>query len=332
MVGSTKDVLIIGGLVAIAFIAYKGIGGFLNNFKIPELPQLPSINISNPFTQSNPVQTTFPNASNNDAALLQQIQSMNLAQQSQNTVLALLAKLTPLGSAANPANAPTAPTGIDVILNDPNLTQAQKDAYLAILNPVLPNSGQTNDFAPPVGKSPYSGKESDRWKYDAGLIDQWGRPITKTGATSVTAATYPTAATQRAATIMPQIIAPIANIINSLLPTSQQFQVFNAAGDVETIGTIRENPIDTLSEVLKYYPNLSASQAADFLNVHSGLLPSQVGFIDGDIKNIMANIDGVNVQVDNYGITDLKTQEMIAAQFTCKEYGLNCDIAKGLLA
>lgn len=80
-------------------------------------------------------------------------------------------------------------------------------------------------------------------------------------------------------------ITPIPVV--SLLPTEQ---VFTGGGVSFEGGTIRENPIDTLSEVLATFPQLSASQAADFLSQFSGILPSELGGIDPDIRNISGQL------------------------------------------
>jgi len=75
--------------------------------------------------------------------------------------------------------------------------------------------------------------------------------------------------------------------VESFLPTDQTFEVFGTT----TGGFIFENPIDTLSEVLKEFPQLSASQAADFLEETGGtLLPSEVEFFDADIRNISGEL------------------------------------------
>ncbi len=124
------DIALVGGIALIAFIAYKGIGGFLNNFK-PQLPQIPNITISNPIT------STYPNASNNDIAFLESLKGCFAAQNKtlEDFTKSLIANLTPLGTAGNPANAPTAPTPTDIILNDPTLTDEQKRAALDIISP-----------------------------------------------------------------------------------------------------------------------------------------------------------------------------------------------------
>jgi len=72
--------------------------------------------------------------------------------------------------------------------------------------------------------------------------------------------------------------------VRSLLPTDQIFE----GGGVSFIGgSIFENPIDTFTEALKFFPELTASQIADFLEETGGtLLPSQVEFFDADIQNI----------------------------------------------
>jgi len=88
-------------------------------------------------------------------------------------------------------------------------------------------------------------------------------------------------------------------------------------------GFIFENPIDTLSEVLAAFPQLTASQAADFLSQFSGILPSQLPFIDPDVTNITAP---TGEEAGNVGISDLQEQEQIAACTSCQLFGLNCPL------
>ena len=333
MVASSKDVLVIGGVVALGYIVYKGLGGFLNNFKVPSLPQLPSINISNPLNLSNPISTTFPNATTSDTAILESIKQLGgLASLQQSQIVDLLSKLSPLGSEANPANAPTAPTAIDVILNDKTLTDAQKKELIGIIDPYDPsqdsNTFDPNKFQPKDGQPPYD-------PYNPYGIIVEGEVFKK-------APDEPTIINE----VIPKelIDAPVQNyyptttITPTIQPTVNDDAVkITSFGGESAIGeqsfVINENPIDTLIEVLKYFPKLTASQASDFLHETGGkVLPSQVNYFDGDVKNIVANIGGENVQIDSVSSQDLKTQEMISAQFTCKEYGLNCDIAEGTMA
>jgi len=92
-------------------------------------------------------------------------------------------------------------------------------------------------------------------------------------------------------------------------------------------GFIFENPIDTLSEVLAAFPQLTASQAADFLAEFSGILPSQLPFIDPDVTNITAP---TGETAGNVGISDLEEQEQIAACTSCQLFGLNCPLCSGV--
>jgi len=65
--------------------------------------------------------------------------------------------------------------------------------------------------------------------------------------------------------------------VESFIPTDQTFQAFAAEGSTATEFQIFENPIDTFTEVLKFFPEFSASQAANFLFETGGtLLPSEV--------------------------------------------------------
>jgi len=123
----------------------------------------------------------------------------------------------------------------------------------------------------------------------------------------------------------------------SELPTEQEFG-FGGEGFVG--GTVRENPIDTLSEVLKFFPELTASQAADFLAETGGqILPSEVELVDPDIKNIIAaggDIPvGEQIQVDTSPqdrLSALEEEAARAAQTSCELFGLNCDLVDSQMA
>ena len=136
-----------------------------------------------------------------------------------------------------------------------------------------------------------------------------------------------------------QILAetqPIPEIISEL-PIEQPF----VGGGVSFIGgTIRENPIDTLAEAIDL--GLTASQAADFLAVTGGkVTPSQIelGLVDPDIQNIVAGFVGgglgqaVPVSADPLDILSIKESEaQEAAEFTCREFGLNCELVDSMMA
>ena len=102
---------------------------------------------------------------------------------------------------------------------------------------------------------------------------------------------------------------------------------FGGGGPSFEGGFIFENPIDTLSEVLAAFPQLTASQAADFLAEFSGILPSQLPFIDPDITNITAPTGEV---AGNVGPEELAEQEQIAACTSCQLFGLNCPLCNGV--
>jgi len=122
----------------------------------------------------------------------------------------------------------------------------------------------------------------------------------------------------------------IMDKVISMLPTSQEFF---GGGPSFVGGSVFENPIDTFSEVLKFFPGLSASQAADFLEETGGkILPSQVEFVDPDIKNIVANIEGENIQVDFTSPGDLQNEAIIAACTSCQLFNLNCEQCRGGMA
>ena len=136
-----------------------------------------------------------------------------------------------------------------------------------------------------------------------------------------------------------QLISQQIPQVISKLPTEQ---VFRGGGISFIGGTIRENPIDTLSEVIQNFPELSASQAADFLRETQGrILPSQVqaGLIDPDIKNIVAGfVGGGRGQAFPVSSTPLETlsikksEAQEAAEFTCKQFGLNCELVDSMMA
>jgi len=126
------------------------------------------------------------------------------------------------------------------------------------------------------------------------------------------------------------VFSQIMEKVISMIPTSQEFF---GGGPSFVGGSIFENPIDTFSEVLKFFPGLSASQAADFLEETGGkLLPSQVDFFDADIKNIVANIGGENVQVQTVFSSDLQTEAIKAACTTCELFNLNCEQCRAGMA
>ena len=60
-----------------------------------------------------------------------------------------------------------------------------------------------------------------------------------------------------------------------------------------------------------------------------GILPSQVSLVDPDIKNIVANIAGENIQVQNVGIPNLMKEAQKAACTSCELFGLNCAACNG---
>jgi len=128
---------------------------------------------------------------------------------------------------------------------------------------------------------------------------------------------------------------PRTTFVETELPIDQQFR----GGGVSFIGgTIRENPIDTLREVIKFFPQLTGSQAADFLAETKGrILPSQVDLIDPDIRNIaIAGGDfPTQIQVGGSPLETLSIREsenIKAARFTCQMFGLNCELAESSMA
>jgi len=63
-------------------------------------------------------------------------------------------------------------------------------------------------------------------------------------------------------------------------------QVFTGGGVGFQGGFVGETPITTLFQVLDIFPQLTASQAADFLAEFEGISPSEAALKDPDIKNI----------------------------------------------
>jgi len=133
------------------------------------------------------------------------------------------------------------------------------------------------------------------------------------------------------------IISPVDTTIISELPIEQPF----VGGGISFIGaTIRENPIDTLQEAIEL--GLTASQARDFLEATGGTVtPSQIesGLIDPDIRNIVGGIIGggelQSIPVSALPLETLSIKEseaQKAAEFTCREFGLNCELVDGMMA
>ncbi len=63
-------------------------------------------------------------------------------------------------------------------------------------------------------------------------------------------------------------------------------QVFTGGGVGFQGGSVSPTPITTLTQVLDLFPNLTASQAADFLGEFSGILPEAALMQGGDVINI----------------------------------------------
>ena len=304
--------LLVGG-GAVAYFIIKELrkaGADLADFgKNLEFPSLPSITIGGTTIGETKVESIFPNIPQTDNMILEAIQEQGgLQGQTNQQIIDLLSGLTPLGTILNPADNPVTPTPIDVILNDPTLTQAQKDELLGIINPITPETApQLFDddlFKPEEGEPKFSGKDEDREKFEAGLIDQFGRPIQQ-----------PTSE-ERSDFVFP------SDGLEVELPTDPQF---GFGGPSFIGGIIRENPVDTLNEVLNLFPELSASQAADFLNEFSGISPTDALRVDPDIINKVANIEGDNIQVPNVSVSDLDAAGNRASCTTCELFGLNCE-------
>jgi len=68
-------------------------------------------------------------------------------------------------------------------------------------------------------------------------------------------------------------------------------QVFTGGGVGFQGGFVSPTPITTLTQVLDLFPNLTASQAADFLGEFSGILPEAALLQGGDVINISQSPD-----------------------------------------
>ena len=150
-----SDLAALGAVAAIIFLATRAGAGIAEFFKGGGLGiGSPSINIQAPdISISNPIDTTFPELASTDRNILEEIQRQGgLANLGQERIIELLSGLTPLGSAGNPADSPTAPTPIDIILNDPSLTDEQKTELIKIIDPTNPDLDPNlnpNRFNPP---------------------------------------------------------------------------------------------------------------------------------------------------------------------------------------
>ena len=330
MVASSKDALIVVSVLGIAYLAYRGIGGFIKGLN--PINQLPSINISNPFTLSNPITSTYPNASNNDAAFLETLKGGFAAQNKtlEDFTKSLIANLTPLGTAGNPANAPTAPTPTDIILNDKTLTDEQKRKALEIISPtVFSNLG---DFNPPnvfgygilgenkkgisldVAKALNLPSTLDKYtaqqikllsnldpsenilKIQLGqagvgalsnFFNAFGIPF-KTDNVTGTQKSNMIVQNEQTAQQKGLTVQPAAGQYGGQVYTQPSNQFGGFSG-----GKISPNPVDTLSEVLSIFPNLSASKASDILRDIKrqnplGLAPETVKILypNGIFRNI----------------------------------------------
>ena len=159
----------------------------------------------------------------------------------------------------------------------------------------------------------------------SGITPGTGEPIDGTDFTTVGQAGARTArGTTTEEEQFTQIMEEVVEVpqVVSRLPGDQ---VFGGGGISFEGGFIFENPIDTLTEVLAAFPQLTASQAADFLSQFSGILPSELAFIDPDIKNIVANIEGENVQVPIVTPSLLEQEAIRAACTSCELFNLNCE-------
>lgn len=113
------------------------------------------------------------------------------------------------------------------------------------------------------------------------------------------------------------------------LPTTQRFGGGGPSFVGGTVRTTPENPIDTLSEVLKFFPVITtASKARDFLErFGKGILPSQVSTID------LSGFGQAGKRGTSLDISQRRREANIkAAEFTCRMFGLNCKLAQSQMA
>lgn len=291
---SPNLLIAVAGLGAIFFItreirgAGQDLAKFGENFKFPELPSLPDITFPEIKLPS-----LFPTS--------ESVISPDPTQQTDQQQIDIFGR-----------------TLTDTEEDEINKIAKQLEEGVKVTPSGFDPQSDPTKFVPPVGEPQFTGREEDRPKFEAGLIDQFGRPLTTLPETSQTSIVDD----------IKKMISPKPELISEL-PTEQTFQ----SGGVGFIGgTIRENPIDTLSEVINLFPELSSSQARDFLNEFSGISPTDALRIDPDVSNITANIEGVNIQVPNIGVSDLESEELKSAKLTCERFGLNCELVNGMMA
>jgi len=99
----------------------------------------------------------------------------------------------------------------------------------------------------------------------------------------------------------------------NLIGTSQEF----TGGGVGFMGgVINPTPITTLTQVLDLFPNLTASQAADFLGENFGILPEAALQIGGDVINISGDpSQPILDQPSSLGTTGISPQELFKLLF-----------------
>jgi len=237
------------------------------------------------FTLENPIDITFPNIGDSDKSILEAFTTIN---KTNSEILAQLQGLTPLGTPENPATSPTSPTATDVILTDPNLTQTQRDELLRIISPLDPNDPNNDpNLFNPEGVTCFGCVDSPE-----------GIPITDPIA---------------------QIIEPIRSLVEGsetiIVPQGDEF---NLAGGTFIGGTTTfgDNLVDSLTEVLNIFPDLSASQARDVLEENPDLTSSQFRLINPDVINISNEVEQDQIfNVSSGGFTGL-TPEQISKLLT----------------
>lgn len=214
----------------------------------------------------------------------------------------------------NPADMPILPTDIDVALSR---------GEEIIPTGFDPNADITRFV--PTG-DPFTGREEDRPPVEV-IPDIIPAPVNGRDER-----------TQRRLQQPSEVLPPPPPVeVISELPVEQTFG-FGGTGFIG--GTVRENPIDTLSEVLQFFPELTASQAADFLAETGGtILPSQVELVDPDIKNIIAaggdipfgEMERVDTSPQDR-LSALESEASKAAQTSCELFGLNCELVDSQMA
>lgn len=209
-----------------------------------------------------------------------------------------------------------------------------------------PNADSTR-FLPPVGEPQFTGREKDRAAFEAGLIDQFSIPIKQVAAgEDISGSEFAQAESelafresQQEKIVQPfqqfqgevtqeQILASPAQLSSTeiLASAQERTKLLREAAN----GGLGFNPVNTLSEVINLFPELSASQARNFLfEFGSNLSPEEALRLRPDVRNITSPFGQIDTSAS---ISDLESENIRAAKFTCKNFGLNCELADSSMA